>query len=191
MPDIDADRAVARKNLEKLSTVLPPDLQIQEEQQLSTFSLLAGTSLSKLYELYLFMDKLYTPLHHITPCKKGCSHCCRMPVSVSALELEYMKNRCRKLASHIGQVSSHTNSPCPFLAKGACSIYQVRPYLCRKHVTMTPSSYWCHPDRNAVKVPQLLFTETFRVYDQILKESGHLGRVFDIREIPGLLSRSA
>ena len=34
--------------------------------------------------------------------------------------------------------------PCPFLAEGACSIYEVRPYVCAGLVATTPQE-WCNP----------------------------------------------
>jgi hypothetical protein len=37
--------------------------------------------------------------------------------------------------------------PCPFLLEGACSIYEVRPYVCARIVSVTPAD-WCrsgHP----------------------------------------------
>jgi Fe-S-cluster containining protein len=37
--------------------------------------------------------------------------------------------------------------PCPFLANNACSIYEIRPYVCARIVAVTPSE-WCragHP----------------------------------------------
>jgi Fe-S-cluster containining protein len=33
------------------------------------------------------------------------------------------------------------NTPCPFLAEGSCSIYEVRPYCCASIVATTPSEY--------------------------------------------------
>lgn len=39
------------------------------------------------------------------------------------------------------------NIPCPFLSKGVCSIYEVRPWNCAKPVVTTPSE-WCHPSTN-------------------------------------------
>jgi Fe-S-cluster containining protein len=41
------------------------------------------------------------------------------------------------------------DTPCPFLADGVCSIYEVRPYVCAALVTTTPAE-WCgsrHPER--------------------------------------------
>lgn len=68
-------------------------------------------------------------------CRKGCAHCCRVPVDVTALE-----------ANIIEQVHGYTPAElrtwqprptrvdyCPFLnqKKGVCKIYDVRPLACR------------------------------------------------------------
>ena len=39
---------------------------------------------------------------------------------------------------------SLANIPCPFLAEGACSVYEVRPYVCAGVVATTPQE-WCNP----------------------------------------------
>ena len=36
------------------------------------------------------------------------------------------------------------NISCPFLIDGACSIYEVRPYVCASVVSISPAE-WCHP----------------------------------------------
>jgi len=36
------------------------------------------------------------------------------------------------------------NIPCPFLVDGACSIYEVRPYVCARLAAVTPAE-WCQP----------------------------------------------
>jgi Fe-S-cluster containining protein len=44
--------------------------------------------------------------------------------------------------------------PCPFLAEGACTIYEVRPYVCAGLVATTPGE-WCrfgHPESHRVEL---------------------------------------
>ena len=36
---------------------------------------------------------------------------------------------------------------CPFLTDNACSIYKIRPYVCRANVSFDITSYWCEPER--------------------------------------------
>jgi Fe-S-cluster containining protein len=46
-----------------------------------------------------------------------------------------------------GAAYRRENLPCPFLKDNACSIYEIRPYVCAGHVSITPPA-WCestHP----------------------------------------------
>jgi Fe-S-cluster containining protein len=53
--------------------------------------------------------------------------------------------------------------PCPFLVDGACSIYEVRPYLCVGTVSSTPSD-WCA--KGSVNIPTIYKTQTAAVFDR-------------------------
>jgi len=80
-------------------------------------------------------------------CKKGCSWCCRS-FRVDALPQEIFRiarelRRRGELASTLAALSAYTerakqattfrrDSACPFLVDNACSIYAVRPMMCRK-----------------------------------------------------------
>lgn len=182
--NIELARAEAEKKQHKLFSLIPKELQKRENELVFTFSQHRGNSLSKLHDLYCFVDELLKYVTEVTPCKKGCDYCCKMPVSVSLLEIEFMKKNVKKLRNRLGPTNLDTNSPCPFLSKGACSAYEFRPFHCRKHVAFTSTSYWCHPDRcHSVKLPLFSMTELTKVYGQLLLEAGPLGRVIDIRNV--------
>ena len=54
----------------------------------------------------------------------------------------------RKLFDEETRVYSSQNNPCPFLVDGACSIYEVRPYVCANYFSQSPPE-WCqasHPN---------------------------------------------
>ena len=71
-------------------------------------------------------------------CRKGCAHCCRIPVAISAGEA-------RQIAKFIGRtahpvstpatreenIARFTGKPCPFLKDNLCTVYEVRPMVCR------------------------------------------------------------
>lgn len=80
-------------------------------------------------------------------CGKGCSHCCNLWVSVSALEALAIAKLARKrgddilerirAADDVTQRFSHAERhahphPCPFLEGNLCSIYDERPASCRQ-----------------------------------------------------------
>lgn len=182
--NIELARADAEKNQFKLFSLIPRELQKKENELALSFSQHRGNPLSKLHDLYCFTDELLKYVNKVTPCKKGCDYCCNIPVSVSLLELEYMKKHVKKLRSKLGPANLDTNSPCPLLNNGACSVYELRPFHCRKHVALTSTSYWCHPDRcHSVKLPLFNMTELTKVYGQLLLEAGPLSRVIDIRNM--------
>jgi len=85
-------------------------------------------------------------------CKKGCSYCCHFRVDVSANEVfaisDYMKSKLsdedfdrhlekakenkKKMAMLSQSKRIVTNVACPLLVDNACSIYEMRPAMCRK-----------------------------------------------------------
>ncbi|HEY7872478.1 MAG TPA: YkgJ family cysteine cluster protein [Rudaea sp.] len=83
-------------------------------------------------------------------CKKGCAICCRLEVHVLPQEafriagvLRDRPNREALVAAlsehvetHRGVTDTRKRNFCPFLAEGACSIYESRPMACRKMVSL-------------------------------------------------------
>jgi Fe-S-cluster containining protein len=85
-------------------------------------------------------------------CKKGCSYCCHFRVDVSANEVfaisDYMKSKLsdEEFDHHLEKAKENkkkmamlsqskrivTNVACPLLVDNACSIYEMRPAMCRK-----------------------------------------------------------
>lgn len=50
----------------------------------------------------------------------------------------------RRLFTEESRVYASHNNPCPFLVDGACSIYEVRPYICANYFSISPPE-WCQP----------------------------------------------
>lgn len=89
--------------------------------------------------------------HGEVACRSGCSHCCHQSVGITPLEgfaiVEHLRHTRspedlaaitsqleRRVAETAGLRPSEQYSPrfpCVFLADGACSIYPVRPLVCR------------------------------------------------------------
>lgn len=81
-------------------------------------------------------------------CKAGCNHCCRARVEVTAPEIflivreiearptEELNQFIQRLKIHAAMPYEATawnqRTPCPFLTNDLCSIYDVRPSVCRK-----------------------------------------------------------
>ncbi|MDQ2778772.1 MAG: YkgJ family cysteine cluster protein [Pseudomonadota bacterium] len=81
-------------------------------------------------------------------CAKGCSHCCSVRVQAMAPEVFRIADELRRLSpaalaaindrlrAHVEAVGSKSvaehRAPCPFLDDDVCSIYALRPAVCRK-----------------------------------------------------------
>lgn len=88
---------------------------------------------------------------HIS-CKRGCSFCCHQNVEITedegAVIAEHCKNENITISKEYlhGQlkfseldIAFQENSACVFLTNGECSIYDVRPLICRKYFVATPA----------------------------------------------------
>lgn len=96
--------------------------------------------------------------HNISlACKKGCAHCCTTRVGVFGYEVIAMAKHIRDTFSgselsgivqklevaakakaremETGMV--HSVTPCAFLVNNACSIYDIRPTMCRQHNSLS------------------------------------------------------
>lgn len=115
-----------------------------------------------------------------TPCKSGCSHCCKMAVTISSHEADL-------IAEHIGverdhppmaldqghEVSKFMNVPCVFLKKGKCSIYEVRPLACRTHYNLSAFPEVCNTvDYPGNDVPNLDWRKVWNASAIIHAEAG-------------------
>ena len=112
-------------------------------------------------------DNLVTQVHQeqagtSVACEAGCSHCCHAQVKVTPLEalvafdwvekslphaqLKLLKKRItnnRQLTEGVDlehRVMVKDQTPCIFLEKGACSIYPVRPLICRAWTSYSQDS---------------------------------------------------
>lgn len=73
-------------------------------------------------------------------CRMGCHSCCQPAITVSAVEKDNIRNYLqfhpgiRQKIEDLDKEDPHKGSRCKFLdSKGACSIYPVRPVVCRSH----------------------------------------------------------
>lgn len=114
-------------------------------------------------------------------CKKGCDHCCHIPVSLSRSEATHLAAVSEKrmatapvgavrVASELEQLRSgetpygvdpqrwshHVGQPCPFLRDGECTVWDARPLACRYYYTMDADNLLCRliSDKTGVEVPQ-------------------------------------
>ena len=185
MPEESLEVAIhnAEMNFEVVSSSLPRHLVDKEEKLLEWYQKAKGNPHNKLRALYDFMTELYGSINKFLPCRKGCTACCHYPVSITVLEAEYIERETKLKRQRAILNSWDRTSACPFLTGGKCSIYDHRPFVCRRHVALTQTSYWCDSTRaNTGKFPLLSFTEVERVFQTLIKEAKQ-DKFYDIRQL--------
>lgn len=170
---------------DKVKRVIPNYLLEKEGRLVEWYGRLKGNPRTKLLMLYGFIDEIYKAVSVLTPCKKWCTSCCHIPVSISEVEIEVIERGTgTRRNKNISHPSNYHGRPCPFLLNNACSIYTHRPFVCRRHVVLTKTSHWCNPNlANTAKFPLLKFSEVERVFQAILWEAK--AKPMDIRQAFG------
>lgn len=174
----------AQQNCDRLIISMPDGLLKKEARLYSRFKKHKGNALNKLKVLYEEMDQIYAHVGKFTACKKSCSSCCHIPISVSEIEIDYIEKTTRNRRNISTEpVTIDKNSPCPLLVNNCCSIYKFRPFVCRSHVALTETSYWCEPIRcDSFEFPQPRFSEIDRSY-QLIRQESRSNQFLDIREV--------
>jgi Fe-S-cluster containining protein len=143
----------------------------------------------KLVKIYMFLESYGKFVSSFSVCKRGCSYCCHIPVSITELEAlfisEGIKRKFRNTASH--PIVSNT-SPCPFLSKtGECGIYEIRPFHCRTFNVLDDPKY-CKSgeDHNIYGSSKGQYTVTFYTQlNEIINILNYNHSSFDIRNYFG------
>jgi uncharacterized protein len=127
LKDIDIEPKVILKKYKKLL------LQLDNDK---------SERFSKVKKIYKFIDKHNDEIFKKdTVCAKGCAHCCYINIDVTEVEASYIAEYTkRELNGNINNsvyadISKHGHAPCPFLDinNGECTIYDVRPSVCRMY----------------------------------------------------------
>lgn len=144
---IEKDLEFARVNCERLITSFPEKLARQEASIHGRLAAAKISPLKKLAAVYDMLDSINAHIHKVSPCRKGCSSCCHYAVSISEIEIQFIEAHSKHRRSKaIFPKRDFHGTACPFLSDNECSIYSVRPYLCRRHHSLAPDAQWCMPD---------------------------------------------
>jgi len=123
------------KKLKKFEKATIPDNIINRMKWLKEFidNLTGEADINAISTIHSVADEYMDGfINKYTTCDKGCSYCCRVEVEVPALEAIYIHNALNEpINVDIEKVKIPENSPCKFLKKDICSIYEYRPLVCR------------------------------------------------------------
>ncbi|MCI5167433.1 MAG: YkgJ family cysteine cluster protein [Candidatus Electrothrix sp. GM3_4] len=183
--NIEEFRAATEINLKNMTDSLPESIKKREDEFFLQIEKSELSHLKKLEKLYSFMDVLYKHVNKYTACKKGCSYCCYYYATISDIEMQFieMKNKKIKRKEPFNTDNKEVGNPCLFLKNGGCSIYESRPYVCRRHVMLTPDNSFCIEDDAQKRTLQLLtWSKLDKSYDLIRAASGS-GKLHDIRDV--------
>lgn len=102
--------------------------------------------------LYEIIDEISTMVEPTATCKRGCSHCCYQSVIITSWEAaKIAKFTRRKFAmpnldsaeKKDELIERYAGKPCPFLSNNECTIYDVRPSMCRTHFSLADDNSAC------------------------------------------------
>lgn len=118
-------------------------------------------------------------------CKKGCSHCCHIPLKLTHAEAHYIGRKIGRKPNPVSPSSPEPDiqgyaSPCPFLKDNACSIHSARPSICRTHLNMDQDDLLCRlTPGQAVPVP---YADPRDLLMALVAISGNNAQIADIRQ---------
>lgn len=144
---IEPDVVAAKIDHFKTKRVEDPDTMLCQQEMVDYVYALDGKRadthkwVAKTHEL---ADRFMRAYKDYVVCRKGCAHCCQLPVGMTFFEAEYIASRSgRKLNRKAKQITDikpnkHNTTLCPFLDTdtATCSIYEYRPLACRMFATI-------------------------------------------------------
>ncbi|MFM9835006.1 MAG: YkgJ family cysteine cluster protein [Methylophilaceae bacterium] len=173
-------RAYAEPNLDKFFKSVTPELKAQVVSLPQRISKMNARPVIKLKEILNTADQIFDYAGRFAACSRGCGHCCHVSVPISAFEAQYMGDKLGIKPREVTQnrrpdlktFGSHT--PCPFLANGECSIYEVRPLTCRMHMNFDKDNYWClHENwqKPEAEIPRPTIVPLEHAYHQLMSQT--------------------
>lgn len=161
--EVAANRAQAEERRAAFIAALPKPLLDREDAITGEVVRENASARSKLKRVYRLMDEISVYRVGHVACRRACSACCRMNVTITSLEAETIAAAIGRPAARVTETIAHSQdkfvgTPCPFLAADECSIYDDRPLSCRKHASYFTTEQWCSPPHlNTVEAPMVRF----------------------------------
>lgn len=181
--ELKKDQESALANCKRLVEELPAKLIKKEFSIANRLEQAKISPLKKLEAIYELLGEIGAYVAPSTPCRKGCSSCCHIAVTISEIEVQYIEAHTKyKRLKQTQPAEEFHGQACPFLKNNSCSIYPARPFVCRRHHSLAPSPEWCAPEKSyAGEFPQLKSSELEKAFDSLRVSSP----VWDIRQVFG------
>lgn len=193
-PDLDINAArlsisteTAQLRIAQFLKAMPPGLADREDTIQHKLASEHASSRNKLQKIYSLMTELGKVAEPYVACGKGCSACCQMNVMIYQLEANFIEKETGIKPARITRNLSHPldeflGVSCPFLKDGSCTIYEVRPFACRKHFSFDAFPYWCDPAHTLkVKFPMVGFSGVQGAFFDVARRTSS-GLFADIRD---------
>lgn len=180
---------IAKKNYAAFLAAIPAEVHRREEKLVGELRLMNAKPLVKLARIRKSVETLFSYADGHVACKMGCAYCCHQAIDISRLEAEYIGEKSGVIPARLGEVvprdprTFSEQTPCPFLKKNVCSIYEYRPLICRIHVSLDVDDYWCRFEnwhKPGGAVPKPTFHSIFNAYSELNQKTGSV--VADIRD---------
>ncbi len=147
-----------------------------------------STTYGKVIWFKQMMDTLSKATSGQTPCKDGCSHCCKMALNITVQEAEAIAKASGKKMT-MPPVFYETSDPkdfegvnCPMLVDDRCSVYEVRPFPCKAHYSVDKDNLLCRIIPGSDIRAPTLDTSQFALFSAMTYDNPLEVKLADIRE---------
>ena len=183
----NASKVAAETRRAAFVAAIPLELSNREDNIQINLAKENASSRSKLRKIYNLMADLGKVAEPYIACGKGCSSCCKMNVKISQLEANQIGEKIGEKAKQLIKSKNYSSNEfigiaCLFLKDDVCTIYDVRPFACRKHIWFDTSAYWCDPSRSLdVAMPMIEYSGALGAFFDVSMKDG-IGVHADIRD---------
>lgn len=177
---------LAKQRADDFLKSVPEAIRTQEAALPENLRNLNASKSVKLYKVYQLADEFSRLMAPFIACTNGCSHCCHHGVEITSLEATNISNFSGRAArslrkSIIRKDKPYQGSPCPFLVQDSCSVYEVRPLVCRNHASYDVTNTACLPTHMNEERPILTFGGLLKAWVEVSSKQG-IFVVADIRD---------
>lgn len=150
--------------MQRLQRKIPAKLEREQYDLPKRIRKISKSSpIDALKAVYEYIDRFFSGAKNIVACKKGCANCCHGRVWITQLEADLIA---KTQDLQVPRVDDNTdektfplrdsNRPCPFLSVDqACTIYNVRPLVCRTHFNFELTNELCQYKNADIAMPLL------------------------------------